>query len=315
MNFYGLFLGLGFLIASFYLWRLARREAFGDEKIIDVMLLAVLFGAIFGRVGYALLNWEKFSSDFGRILLFVKYPGFLLFGILLGIFFLFVIYSKKNNFDFWKLCDLFVVPGALFTSFGYLGAKSLPVSGGYFLLFLFLLLLENRRIHTPEWRQILERPGILTILFLTFTFAINLPVGIIACILLFLIRYNKVTKSMIKFPQQVLSGIKKYLEDRRRATEHQIAELKKEDPFEDKSRLLDQAANDSEANQKSGHERTQVLMNQLNIFLIEIKKALTKIKIGKYGICENCGKMIDTDRLAAIPMATICVDCAKKKVK
>jgi RNA polymerase-binding transcription factor DksA len=37
------------------------------------------------------------------------------------------------------------------------------------------------------------------------------------------------------------------------------------------------------------------------------------VKLGKYGICEKCGKMIDTDRLAINPEATTCIDCEKDK--
>jgi RNA polymerase-binding transcription factor DksA len=46
---------------------------------------------------------------------------------------------------------------------------------------------------------------------------------------------------------------------------------------------------------------------------IQVKKALAAIKIGKYGICEICGKPIDKARLQAYPEATTCIDCASKK--
>lgn len=77
--------------------------------------------------------------------------------------------------------------------------------------------------------------------------------------------------------------------------------------------MLDRASDDTEAQSKAGHERVTALQRQLSTALIETRKALTKIKIGKYGICENCGKMIDTDRLAAMPTATLCVSCEKKR--
>ncbi|MCL4389819.1 MAG: TraR/DksA C4-type zinc finger protein [Patescibacteria group bacterium] len=94
-----------------------------------------------------------------------------------------------------------------------------------------------------------------------------------------------------------------------------MAKLKKEDPFEDKSRLLDRAAEDSDAQNKAGHERTEALRKQLDLMLVQTRKAMTKIKVGKYGICESCGKMIDTDRLAAMPTATLCLTCEKKREK
>ncbi|OGC98988.1 hypothetical protein A2W16_00035 [Candidatus Amesbacteria bacterium RBG_16_48_31] len=49
--------------------------------------------------------------------------------------------------------------------------------------------------------------------------------------------------------------------------------------------------------------------------IIQIRKALSMIKVGKYGVCENCGKMIDTDRLMVMPETTLCVECERKREK
>ncbi len=40
------------------------------------------------------------------------------------------------------------------------------------------------------------------------------------------------------------------------------------------------------------------------------------LRIGRYGICEDCGKMIDTDRLMVYPETTLCAqDAAKREGK
>lgn len=41
----------------------------------------------------------------------------------------------------------------------------------------------------------------------------------------------------------------------------------------------------------------------------QIDNALKKIKKGKYGICENCGKSINKQRLMAIPFVNLCIKC------
>ncbi len=41
----------------------------------------------------------------------------------------------------------------------------------------------------------------------------------------------------------------------------------------------------------------------------EIDNALKKIKKGKYGICECCGKKINKQRLMAIPFVSLCIKC------
>ena len=85
--------------------------------------------------------------------------------------------------------------------------------------------------------------------------------------------------------------------------------------FNDKTRDLDNAATDTEAEEQFGHARVTAIKEELNRKSAQIKKALARVKIGKYGICEDCGKMIDTDRLAVFPEATMCINCEKKREK
>jgi DnaK suppressor protein len=45
----------------------------------------------------------------------------------------------------------------------------------------------------------------------------------------------------------------------------------------------------------------------------DIQKALHRIEMGHYGICENCGEAISLDRLKACPAAVLCVDCKREE--
>lgn len=92
-------------------------------------------------------------------------------------------------------------------------------------------------------------------------------------------------------------------------------EINKEDPFKDPMRVNDNAAFDVEADEQFGHARTTAMSKSVSKAMVQIKKALTRIKIGKYGICEECGQMIDTDRLMAFPEATLCTKDAAKREK
>ncbi len=120
---------------------------------------------------------------------------------------------------------------------------------------------------------------------------------------------------MFKFPINILKPIEDHLKKQKVETEKKMAELTKEDPFGDTDRLIDNAAVDTEVKEQVGHERIEAIKLELSRNLVRIRKALTKIRIGKYGICERCGKMIDTDRLAVMPSAELCLDCEKKKEK
>jgi DnaK suppressor protein len=50
----------------------------------------------------------------------------------------------------------------------------------------------------------------------------------------------------------------------------------------------------------------------LELRLREINLALEKIKKKKYGVCENCKKPIEDERLKAYPEAKLCSRCLKK---
>jgi DnaK suppressor protein len=47
--------------------------------------------------------------------------------------------------------------------------------------------------------------------------------------------------------------------------------------------------------------------------LAEIELALTRIKEGHYGKCEDCQKTIGAIRLQALPYATLCINCARNE--
>lgn len=120
---------------------------------------------------------------------------------------------------------------------------------------------------------------------------------------------------MLRFPINILKPVEEHLRRQKRDTEKKIDSLAKEDPFIDTDRLIDNAATDTEVKEQVGHERIQTLKLELTKNLVRIRKALARIRVGKYGICEGCGKMIDTDRLAIVPTAELCLECEKKKEK
>jgi len=115
----------------------------------------------------------------------------------------------------------------------------------------------------------------------------------------------------IKFPLRVLKPVQDYLKKREQKLRKRKKELAKEDPFRNTDGLMDNAASDTEAAEEIGHERVFVLKKEIDKNLIRIRKTLTRIKLGKYGLCAQCGKMIDTDRLAINPTAEYCMKCRK----
>jgi len=125
----------------------------------------------------------------------------------------------------------------------------------------------------------------------------------------------KSIRRVMAFPVQVLRPIQNYLLLAKRRLEQRKKTIHSEDPFSDPGRVDDNAAADTDAAEISGHDRAEALRLEVDKGLITIRKALTKIRLGRYGLCEKCGKMIDTDRLAVNPTAELCMDCEKKGKK
>src|SRR3989338_7646642 len=118
----------------------------------------------------------------------------------------------------------------------------------------------------------------------------------------------------VGFPLSVLQPLMGFLRRKEKQLEERKKELEREDPFADADRLTNNAAIDAEAMEQSGHDRVSALKLEVDKGLINIRKTLTRIKLGKYGLCDVCGKMIDTDRLAIDPTANLCIECSRKQV-
>lgn len=56
-------------------------------------------------------------------------------------------------------------------------------------------------------------------------------------------------------------------------------------------------------------EVTATLIRGARTALADIDAALFRLAIGRFGICQRCGCAITADRLAALPMASLCLRC------
>ena len=118
-----------------------------------------------------------------------------------------------------------------------------------------------------------------------------------------------VAKSKFSFPLQVLQPIRDYLMTQQVKLLKRKKQLTAEDPFSDTSRVDDNASLDTDAAEISGHDRVSALKWEVDKGLVRVRKTLTRMKLGNYGLCAKCGRMIDTDRLAVDPPVELCVTC------
>lgn len=119
----------------------------------------------------------------------------------------------------------------------------------------------------------------------------------------------------MNYPKDLLKPIRDHLTDKLHSLVKRRKEIIETDPVHEKERLVGNADIGDEAMEEVGHMQAFALRATVDRSIIQIRKALTRIKIGTYGTCERCGKMIDTDRLMVMPETTLCVDCEKKREK
>ncbi|QAT61540.1 MULTISPECIES: TraR/DksA C4-type zinc finger protein [Tissierellales] len=60
-------------------------------------------------------------------------------------------------------------------------------------------------------------------------------------------------------------------------------------------------------------EQDKGMKDKLNDTLKEIEVSESKLYNDKFGLCDNCGRKIEDERLEIIPYANLCAECSKKK--
>lgn len=108
-----------------------------------------------------------------------------------------------------------------------------------------------------------------------------------------------------------MAPVKKYLEEEKRKLGVTNKNISDGDPFMDDERLSENSF-EEDVTEQVGHYEAEIKANFIKKQIIQIRKALTRLRLGKFGVCEECGKMIDTDRLAIKPETTLCIDCERK---
>jgi len=106
------------------------------------------------------------------------------------------------------------------------------------------------------------------------------------------------------------------LEERRRVTAA-IENLHEEHPGSIRDETGEDAVYDNHladtATETYDRELDYTLEENSEQILSEIDAALKRIEEGTYGVCSNCGKQIPTERLEALPWATLCIDCQREQ--
>lgn len=104
----------------------------------------------------------------------------------------------------------------------------------------------------------------------------------------------------------------------RTALEEQRDNLRKEieeqggDPDSDDAEIDVERGFADSAHATVERARTLSVMKALRANLRWVNRALKKMELGTYGICERCGQPIAVERLEALPWAILCIGCKRK---
>lgn len=121
---------------------------------------------------------------------------------------------------------------------------------------------------------------------------------------------RKLAKSTVEKYRKRLIEEKERLEE---LIEEARQELEEARQTESSSERSPDPGNAEAGSMKFEYEK-ELSMQQNSIDLLhKVDNALSRIERGEYGQCESCGNAIPTARLDALPYATLCVDCARRR--
>jgi len=118
-----------------------------------------------------------------------------------------------------------------------------------------------------------------------------------------------------------LKEIKEKLEKQKQVLETELSKFARKDhdlkgDWDTKYPKADGATGSSAledaADQVEAYVNLLPVEHSMELRLQAVDLALEKIKKGKYGLCEKCGKKIYEERLKVFPEARYCVKCDKK---
>jgi DnaK suppressor protein len=115
----------------------------------------------------------------------------------------------------------------------------------------------------------------------------------------------------VSITEEKLAELRAALEEQRDNLRREIEEQGGDPDSDDAEIDVERGFADS-AHATAERARTLSVMKALRANLRWVNRALKKMELGTYGICERCGKPIAVERLEALPWAILCIDCKRK---
>lgn len=319
INFTALFVILAFVSFVFVFWLENRKHGFDERQTFDVLLVLSLLSIFVWRLlGYWFdrLRIFHYDAEILKVNFWLLTPVVIYLVWVVGLLF----YSKRLNWSYYRFLDTFaksqsisllwIVP-AIFSFF-----RDYKI---FFVLLAVLLLFQiisftQRSFTSGSTFALVTLICALGVYFVPDSSG-RLPIATLLLTIALSVLYLRRKKAMqnSNITQDFLKFIKDKLHIKDGELQKQEALLKAEDPYLQPGRAEGNAEEMDEAILEDGmKELTDTKMGVVKNMRTQIKRALSFLRMGKYGVCEICGKPIDKARLSVYPEATKCVNCSSK---
>ena len=106
------------------------------------------------------------------------------------------------------------------------------------------------------------------------------------------------------------------LESEQKRLTHELEQLKASvRPADERREGSPFGKREEEATEAAELETRLELEKRIRDQLAAVEHALAKFEQGTYGLCDNCGRPIGSERLEALPQASLCLECKASQAK
>lgn len=289
------FLVVGFVVYSFCFWHFGKKEGFDEEKLFDLIFLSLL-------------------ASLASIKLEFLYVFIAVLALIIGL-------SRYWKWSVFRILDIF--------SLAALAGLILPVLGlallnGKYVQFALIPVLLAFYFIFSRIRNVKIKSGYVFSAFLLIGILLGFAYTNGTKYLLFSVFFSiisllnvyfreRTTMEKTNLPTNIFNALKNRLLTKRKMLKVEQKVLLQEDPYKDFDAAGDSSENMDEAIlEDAKKENTDILTAAVTGMQVQVRKALAKMKLGKYGVCEVCKKPIDKARLEAYPEATTCIEHAPR---
>lgn len=312
-NTFGIFLAFGVVVALFVIWYEGRKDGFEEDKLLDILLLALVVAFVSAKLVEFSINPVKLKT-FGSALSYILSTKLNIYAFVLVLVYFIYLLSKKAKLSFYRLVDIFALGTSFIGAVSSLGYVASTKDFAYvfvfpvFILFYSVFSTLRNRVVKSGFTFCIFLTVVAVMLYIIFGVT-YLPFYILLITIALVVGYIRIKDHMSNLTPDFIEKARKKLLHKDRELEKEQKALLKEDPYtsyaereDDNADVIDDTAEDI------GHENIQLKVGIIKSIRRQVRKALNRISQGKYGISEISGKPIPQERLEVYPQATTLVD-------